>query len=461
MPPGSAFLVPTRGTVLASCDVQPVTADATSASDPALTRQPCLYQARAWWGGTLVAESTAAVRVQEPGQVPVLYFPRSDIRFDSFGDEGRTVSCPVKGTARLWSLEGKIDTGSVDWHDPASTTTVDGRDALWVFTQPTSGLEWLTDLAAFDHDRVRVEIVDEVPGEQPRDSTIKRFPTWGDATDLIDIMNVRQAGDRRYVSVALADPRRPVVEGSQMLGQAVVAGGRHAPGRRVVSAHMVFYRAADAREPLEFEVDELSSGRSFTTLAVHVSQRGKRRASGTLLLDVTAPDVVRHAADPPPCAGPYDSEPYDMSVTGRDIRMVDAAYTDDSAAPVGPPVIDTWVRFRAVPDDPYLQAGLLAQFTGHISIAAALRPHEGVGQNQAHRTLSMGINAIAISFHSEVRADHWMRYHHLSTFAGDGMTHSECRVYDEADTLISSFTVDAMLRGFRNDGRAVDGRTAL
>ena len=84
-----------------------------------------------------------------------------------------------------------------------------------------------------------------------------------------------------------------------------------------------------------------------------------------------------------------------------------------------------------MPDDPALHAGLLAQFTGHMSIAAALRPHDGIGQDQAHRTLSMGINAINLSLHREVRADDWMLYHHLSTFAGDGMTHAECRVHDE------------------------------
>ena len=38
-----------------------------------------------------------------------------------------------------------------------------------------------------------------------------------------------------------------------------------------------------------------------------------------------------------------------------------------------------------------------------------------------------------------------MRYHHLSTFAGDGMTHAECRVHDEEGALLASFTVDAMV----------------
>ena len=84
------------------------------------------------------------------------------------------------------------------------------------------------------------------------------------------------------------------------------------------------------------------------------------------------------------------------------------------------PCIDCWVRFRRVPEDPPLHAGLLAQFTGHMPIAAALRPHQGIGQSAAHRTLTMGINAISLSLHRQIRADDWMLYHHLSSFAGDG-----------------------------------------
>ena len=211
----------------------------------------------------------------------------------------------------------------------------------------------------------------------------------------------------------------------------------------------------------DFELTELSAGRTFTGVSAQVLQGGRCCAAGTLLLDTTAPPVVRHAADAPDVPGPYDCPPYDMGVTGRDLRVVDSAYTNDSDAPLGPPLIDCWVRFRQVPEDPAIHAGLLAQFTGHIPIAAALRPHDGVGQDQAHRTLSMGINAITLSLHREVRADRWMLYRHLSTYAGDGMTHAECRVHDEEGQLLASFSVDAMVRAFGNADRSHDERTAL
>lgn len=380
------------------------------ASSPDATSVP--YRARAWHGGALVADSTGAVRVDQADGPPALWFPVADVQRDALPD-------------------------GVVWADaPAPSTGTDGYVAL-------------------DHDALRVELVDELD--------TKRFPTWGDAADLVDVLDVHpdisgEAGV--WTTVARADWRRPVVEASQMLGQCVVAAMRQAGGRRVVSSHLVVPRIADARHPVRITLDEVSAGRTFTTLAATVHQGDRVVATGTFLLDATADDVVRHAEPAADVPGPLDCPAFDMAVTGRDLRIVDDAYTGDPDAPVGPPELDTWVRFRGVPDDPALHAGLLAQFTGHMSIAAALRPHAGVGQAAAHVTLSTGINAIALSFHADVRADRWLLYHHRSTVAADGMTHSECRVHDEDGALVASFSVDAMVRTMAPTV-AGDARTAM
>jgi acyl-CoA thioesterase II len=380
------------------------------------------YRARAWWGDRLVVQSHSCLCAETPGELPVLYFPLTDVDPD------------------LTAFEGLAEC-----------------------LRPAESPSELADHIAFDQDAVRVEVTDEVAGDQARDVTHKRFPTWGDAADLVDVMDVRPTddGNRTFVTVARSDERRPVVEGSQMLGQAIVAAGRYAAGRRVVSANMIFLRAADARQPLRLELEELSVGRTFSGLAVKVFEGVRLCAAGTLLLDVPSEDVIRHASERPDAAGPYESAPYDMGVTGRDIRVVDGSYTNDPAA-AGPPVVDAWVRFRHLPDDQPLHDGLLAQFTGHMSIAAALRPHEGVSQDQAHSTLSMAINSISLSLHAPVKADDWLLYHHGSTFAGAGTTHAENRVYDLDGALVASFTVDAMVRPLPRGAKGpMDARTAL
>ncbi len=381
--------------------------------------EPYPYRAGASWGGQVVARSDSCLCAEAPGELPVLYFPVAAI--DLQGSEG-LAECLRPGA-----------------------------------------LPELTGYAAFDQDRVQIDVTDEAEGDAARDVTVKRFPTWGDATHLVDVMDVLPTdGGLSFVTVARSDDRRPVVEGSQMLGQAIVAAGRHFEDRRVVSAGMIFLRAADAREPLRLELTELSAGRTFSGLGVQVFQRDRLCAAGTLLLHVPSDDVIRHAADLAGVPGPYACEPYDMGVTGRDIRVVDAAYSNDSDEPTGPPTVDAWVRFRRLPADQPIHAGLLAQFTGHMSIAAALRPHAGVGQDQAHSTISMGINAINLSLHAPVKADDWLLYRHVSTFAGAGTTHAENRVYDLGGALVASFSVDAMVRPLPAGAKGpMDARTAL
>ena len=378
------------------------------------------YRASAWWDGRIVAQSDQCLCAEAPGALPVLYFPLADIVFG-------------------------------------------GADGLSGCVLPAEPLPELADHAAFDQDQVRVEVRDEVEGDAVHDVTVKRFPTWGDAAHLVDVMDVRPADDGlTFFGIARSDERRPVVEGSQMLGQAIVAASRHAAGRRVVSANVMLLRAADARQPLQFGLQELSSGRTFAALFVQVHQGERLCAAGTLLLDTPSGDVIRHAVDAPDVPGPYECPPYDMGVTGRDIRVVDGGYSNDADEPTGPPTVDAWVRFRQVPDDPALHAGLLAQFTGHMSIAAALRPHHGISQDQAHRTLSMAINSINLSLYGPVKVDDWLLYHHHSTFAGAGTTHAENRVYDLAGALVASFTVDAMVRPLPSGAKGpMDARTAL
>jgi len=398
------------------------------------------YRARAWAGESLLAESDDCVMLEVDAEPAVLFFPRAAVDWSLLRADGADDDPGGLGRSERWSWEGS----------PVAR----------LVAEPNVGFDALRGCATFDTDLVRVDVVDGEPTTPARDVTIKRFPTWGDAADLVALMDVQPDGDCRYAGGVHSDGRRPVVEASQMLGQAIVAASRHAPGRRAVATDLTVIRPADARRPLGFEVDELSSGRTFTGLGVRVTQDGRLCAAGTVLLDVTAPTLIEHDIEAPEVPGPYDCPPFDMAVTGRDLRVVDGAYTNDSDAPLGPPVLDCWVRFRHLPDDQALHAGLLAQFTGHMPIAAALRPHPGIGQDQAHRTLSMGINAIHLAIHRDVHADEWMLYRHRSTFAGAGMTHGDCRVHAEDGALLASFSVEAMVRAFP-DAAVRDERTAL
>lgn len=412
--------------------------------------RPRTLSARVLWGDQVVARSDAAVEILAQERPVALGFPAADVRWDLLRDEGRRD--PQAPGSALYSLSGTMPPPRARaWSASGGPDRVDGRDA--VRRHEDSGL------VVFDHERVRVELLsphDDDPGEVG----VVLFPAWGDVADLLAVLDVQREADGSWTGPAAPDSHRPVVEASQMLAQALVAATRQSGGRRAVSAHLAFFRMADARRPLSIVLTELSAGRTFTTYRVEVGQDGRARAEGTLLMDATAPDVVAHEVPAPPCPGPGQSAPYDMGVLGRDLRVVDDAYTDDPDAPAGPPVLDAWVRFRGVPDDAALHLGLLAQFTGHMTIAAALRPHEGVGQAQSHVSLSTGVNALHLSLHRDVRMDEWVRYHHHAVTVSGGLAHGENAVYDQAGRRLASFTAACMLRGFAGTGDR-DARSAL
>jgi len=302
-------------------------------------------------------------------------------------------------------------------------------------------------LLGLDPALLHIAVDDRWPGRADGAGTVNRFPRWGDVADLLRIMDLVPAGPGLYVAAIYEDRRRNVVEGSQLLGQAIVAAAKEVPGQRAVSAHMIFSRPARFDLPLFFRVTKLRAGRSFSTLSVEATQEGKPVASALVLTDKGAPDKIRGQVAMPAVAGPDAAPFHDYGMTGRDVRFVDGAYTLP-AARTAPPEIYGWVRHREAPDAPWLRQGLLAQFTGHMTISAALLPHAGLGEEQAHFTLSTGVLAITVALHDEADLTRWLLYANPCIYAGSGLVQGEGRVFGEDGRLVASYTVQAMVRDF-------------
>jgi acyl-CoA thioesterase len=132
---------------------------------------------------------------------------------------------------------------------------------------------------------------------------------------------------------------------------------------------------------------------------------------------------------------------------GRQVR-IEGVREHNSPDEVGPPIMDAWLHYDTVPQRDDLRRALLAHFTGHLSVAATMRAHPGIGTSQAHQTVSTAVMAIGVSFHDPVRWDGWIRYHHESTYAGAGMSYVRGQVLTREGRLVMSFTQDAMIRAF-------------
>ncbi|WP_433631815.1 acyl-CoA thioesterase [Nocardia sp. CA-120079] len=285
-------------------------------------------------------------------------------------------------------------------------------------------------------------------------------PAWTQA-ELQRLMDVQPCGDGRYLAPAHGPTARDVVEAGQMLGDAVVAAATHVPHQRVTSASMIFSRAAAHTAPLDIEVDVVRSGRTFTTAQVTIRQHDSPRCAGIVLLDSGAPDLVRSTAPMPRVDPPDRLRPLAIpgtEVDGRDMRVVDDAY-DPNPNLVGPPELFVWTRFREPPEQDYLHAALLTHSCTHWTVAAALRPHAGVGEAMAHRSISTGITMATITFHDDVDVTQWLLYATRVTYAGRGHAQSEGRVYTDDGAMVASYSVHAMVRGL--EPRAKNSDTLL
>jgi acyl-CoA thioesterase-2 len=280
---------------------------------------------------------------------------------------------------------------------------------------------------------------------------------------LLDLFDVNPDGENRFIAqTGLAgDDERQVVEGTQVLAQAIVAVAKRFPDKSVRSVQAVFARAVMAGAgPVELEIDVVSEGRSTATAIVAAKQNGKRCITMTVFADVPTADVIRHHVPRPDVAGPADANVSEMPMVGREVRLVDVVDVN-SPDEIGPPELYAWLRYDPIPTRDDLAKALVAYFTGHLGISTTMRAHEGIGTAQAHLTVSTAPMTIAVSFHEPVRWDGWILYSHESTQVGAGMSYVRGAVHTEAGELIASFAQDALIRPLRTTDTAIKEQSRL
>ena len=286
--------------------------------------------------------------------------------------------------------------------------------------------------------------------------------TWT-VQDLLDLFDVQQDGENRFIAETgpAGEDARQVVEGTQVLAQAIVAVAKRFPEKSVRSVSAVFARAVMVGAgPIELDIDVVSEGRSTATAIVAVKQNGKRCITATVLADVPTADVIRHHLPRPDVAAPADANASEMPMEGRQLRLVDVVDVN-SPDEVGPPELYAWLHYDPIPTRDDLAKALIAYFTGHLGISTTMRAHEGIGTAQSHLTVSTAPMAITVSFHEPFRWDGWLLYTHESTQVGAGMSYVRGAVHTEEGELIASFAQDALIRPLRTSDTAIKEQSRL
>ena len=137
------------------------------------------------------------------------------------------------------------------------------------------------------------------------DGTAQSSPT----EDLLDVLDLRPVGEARSSSVIDAPDNAPEMDlserrlqlftgrsqvtphgrafGGQVLAQSVIAAGRTVASagltsRAIHSLHAYFIRPGDSEHTIEFGVENLRDGNSFSVRRVYAMQYGKTILSATL-----------------------------------------------------------------------------------------------------------------------------------------------------------------------------------
>ena len=252
---------------------------------------PWSGRGRAQFGGVVVAESDACLIVKESDHSDQLYFPINDVTWEHFTETDLHTVCPFKGEADYWSL-------SVD-------DTIE-ENVAWTYQRPLDEVAGLEGYVGFYTARVQLELLEAFANDGGAEVAY-RFPVWGTAADLVDLIDVKPDGEGRFASPSFPDPPmgtffdipdrhrpRQVVEGGHLLGQAIMAASNTVPDQRVVSASMVFTRAARFDAPLAVDVEVLRRGRTYSTVQTRTVQNDKLCSVGLVLLDSGAVDIAFH-----------------------------------------------------------------------------------------------------------------------------------------------------------------------
>jgi uncharacterized protein (DUF427 family) len=93
-------------------------------------------------GGAILGETERALRLEETGFDPVIYFPREDVAMAFLDRSTTTTNCPSMGDATYFSLQ---------------TKSVLIPDVAWSYETPVEGAEAIGGYLAFYGDKVAVE----------------------------------------------------------------------------------------------------------------------------------------------------------------------------------------------------------------------------------------------------------------------------------------------------------------
>lgn len=287
----------------------------------------------------------------------------------------------------------------------------------------------------------------------PREDRLVTTPTT-----LLELIDLQVAAPGRYVGPASWEPHVRAF-GGQLLAQACAAVARHSSvDRQLHSFHCYFLRPGGTDGPVEYHVDVLREGRSFSVMEVTAVQDGETLLEGSASLHARERGLS-HQDQRPETPGPEGLEPFHVRFAGRDApndmerwfartRELDLRYVDRS--PFEPPTDQrhatqrVWVRYTGPAlTMPWHQQAILAYISDLVTLDPILLRH---GRSWTDRAIMGASLDHALWFHQVPDVTRWMLLDLRSPIATGGRATATGQVWSEDGDLVCTLVQEALMR---------------
>lgn len=265
-------------------------------------------------------------------------------------------------------------------------------------------------------------------------------------------------GQARYEGNRNARYPLPRVFGGQVLGQSLMAAAHTVPQDRAMhSMHGYFLRPGDGTVPIEFSVENLRDGRSYSVRRVLASQHGRAIATMSASFQGVEPGLDHQ--DEMPQVTPPEELPTTAQVLGHidhptarywaherpfDVRHVDPPiYLTPAPAPAPARPSAVWMKAVApLPDSAVLHRALLAYAADYTMLEPILRRH---GRSWVSRQDMASLDH-AMWWHRPARVDEWLLYVLGTPSAQAGRGLGTGRVFTRDGRLVATIAQEGMFR---------------
>ncbi|MFW5825810.1 MAG: acyl-CoA thioesterase [Marinobacter sp.] len=276
--------------------------------------------------------------------------------------------------------------------------------------------------------------------------------------ELVELMDLAPTGDDHFQGQS-EDLGFPNLFGGHVLGQALMAATRTVEDRMPHSMHAYFLRPGNARAPIDYEVQRVRDGGSFSVRRVIARQGDKEILTGSVSFQVEE-EGLEHQMDMPVVPEPLslkteqelnrellDRVPekfHDQLTRNRPIEIRPVDPVNPLEPDIRPPHKQSWFRAQGdLPDDRILHCCLLAYASDFAFLGTSLNPHGVTFMTPGMQVASLDH---AIWFHRDLRMDSWLLYDKDSPSSAGGRGFNRGNIFSQEGVLVASTAQEALIR---------------